>query len=344
MYYDVVNERLNISVVEPPTLGNFSTRFRELALNTSFFININDRCQPVPNATFGDYFGWAAHVGKYMGSRNLGPRFQNRTCDMWTYLTTTQVNLSLCAQGDIPLMLTIIQHDVTQSFSIYFEKDFFVGTPPASLFVPPANCLVPDPLCEGGEVIELDSFIFHPANMFDLYNENVADLLGDTVFICADSISNHSQVDQFQWVSRYTLQVWSAWGQYAECNRPTPNETGICIGSELFSVGRESAFGAKEKCGQCTNNSDSGSWYSLPTAGMCNSSTQPLGPNATLGDCSWRILTKQKTIDGKCLLKTNNMLDVCVKEGNYPFTQSSAILLQSFESSDPSKGGCPAIA
>jgi len=343
MYYDLKNRRSNISVVEPPTLGNFSTRFGELALNNSFFVNINDRCQPLDNGTFGDYFSWVA-VAKYMGQKTLGPRFQNRTCDVWQYISGSLINLTLCAQGNLPVTLTIIQHDSTQSFAIYFEKDFFPGTPAASLFVPPESCLIPDPLCDGGAVSELDAFIFHPANMFDLYNENVADLLGDTVFICADSISNHSQVDQFQWVSRYTLQVWSGWGQYAECNRPTPNETGTCIGTEKFSVGRESAFGVKEKCGQCTDNSDVGSWYALPTAGMCNSTTQTLGPNVTLGHCSWRMLNKTKTIDGKCLLKTNDMLGVCIKEGNYPFTQSSALLLQAFESSDPSKGGCPSIA
>jgi len=233
---------------------------------------------------------------------------------------------------------------VLRAFLFILRKIFFPGVPAASLFVPPANCLVPDPLCDGGESVLLDAFIFHPAHKFDLFNENVADLLGDTVFICADSISNHSSVDQFEWVSRYTLQVWSGWGQYAECNRPNPNATGTCIGTETFSVGRESAYGVKEKCGQCTNNSDTGSWYSLPTLGQCNSTTQPLGPNATLGHCSWRMLEKKKTIDGKCLLTTNNMLGVCIKERNYPFAQSSAILLQSFESSDPSKGGCAAIA
>jgi hypothetical protein len=343
MYYDLVNHRFNISIVEPAAIGNFSTNFKELALKDSFFINLNDRCQPVPNATFGDFFGWT-QVGKYIGQQTLGPKFQNRTCDLWRYVSANQVNLSLCAQGNTPVLLTIIQHDVTQSFSVYFEKDFFPGTPAASLFVPQPECFVADPLCDGGEVVELDAFIFHPAHMFDLYNENVADMLGDTVFICEDSMSNHSTIDQFQWVSRYTLQLWSGYGQYAECNRPKPNESGICIGSERFAVGREAAFGVKEKCGQCTNNSDVGSWYSLMTGGMCNTTTQQMGPNATLGQCTWRILEKKKTIDGKCLLTTNNMLGVCLKERNYPFAQSSAILLQSFESSDPSKGGCPAIA
>jgi len=342
MYYDLKNRRSNITVVEPTTIGNFSTQFRELALNRSFNIILNDRCQAIPNGTFGDYFSWTQAAAD-KGQRNLGPRFQNRSCDMWEFVFQ-QTNLTLCAQGNVPVLLNIIQHDVSQSFSIYFEKDFFPGIPAASLFVQPENCLVPDPLCDGGEAMELDAFIFHPAHMFDLYNENVADLLGDTVFICADSISNHSSVDQFQWVSRYTIQVWSAWGQYAECNRPTPNETGLCIGSETFSVGREAAFAIKEKCGQCADNTDVGSWFSLPTAGMCNSTTQPLGSNATLGQCTWRMLEKKKTIDGKCLLKTNDMLSMCLKELNYPFAKSAAILLQSFESSDPSQGGCVAIA
>ena len=105
-------------------------------------------------------------------------------------------------------------------------------------------------------------------NQFDIYNEDVADLAGDTEFICADAVSGHASQgsllgaawcldfvfvlcrdfsvvplasllvlshkyalsswlmmffcqDGYQWVSRYNLQVWSGWGDYAECNRYT---------------------------------------------------------------------------------------------------------------------------
>jgi hypothetical protein len=36
------------------------------------------------------------------------------------------------------------------------------------------------------------------ANQFDLENEDVADLLGDTAFTCADAVSNHT--DEGTWL------------------------------------------------------------------------------------------------------------------------------------------------
>lgn len=341
MYYDLKARHYNISVRETMPLSNFTTSMKEIALNTSYYLSLNDRCQPIEDAMFGDLFSWTK-VAAYEGQKTLGPKYRNRTCDQWGF-NASSVNLTLCTQDNTPVLLVLTQPDPTESFSIYFDTDFFAGTPPASLFVPPPNCYVPDPPCDGGASTQLDAFIFHPEHVFDINNENVADLLGDVVFICSDSLSNHSLIDQFQWVSRYNLQVWSGWGQYAECNRPSPKDPGTCIGLEKFLVGREAAFGMKEKCGQCADNSDVGSWYSLPTAGMCNSTSQPLGPNATLGQCTWRILEKKKTIDGKCLLQANNMLQVCLQEAAYPFAKSAAIMMAAFESTDPSQGGCPPV-
>lgn len=191
--------------------------------------------------------------------------------------------------------------------------------------------------------VQFDAYIFHPANVFDIYNEDVADLIGDTAFICADNLANHTSADAYQWVSRYSLQVWTGWGDYAECNRPSPSEEGVCISKEKYLVGREASFGLKPHAGQCVDNSDVGVWLSLPEAGMCQNESQVIGPEGT-GDCSWRIVQKLKTINGTCLLKQQGMLESCSKETDFPFAKTTAILASAFNSSDPSQGGCPDIS
>lgn len=207
----------------------------------------------------------------------------------------------------------------------------------------PDQCLEPPPICDGGEVTELDVYIFHPANQFDLYNEDVADLLGDTAFICSDAASGHTDSDAYEWVSRYSLQVWSGWGDYGECNRPSPHEEGVCISFEDYAVGREASFGLKPKGGQCVDNSDIGSWYSLPKDGMCQNDTQTLGPKGD-GNCSWRVVEKLKTINGTCLLKDQGMLNSCLSETSLPFKKTQYVLFNAFNETDPAKGGCPDIS
>jgi len=309
-----------------------------LADSTNTFSN--GRCASDNTSAFTDPFAWLA-VATFGGTVTLAPQFHSRTCNWWNF-SVANVTLAMCMQKNdtVPVLYAVDQAGLLEW--IYFGEDFAATQPPAEDFDLPRTCFEKAPLCDGGAVVELDAFVFHPQNQFDLINEDVADILGDTVFICVDA--NNTQLDHYAWISRYTLQVWSGWGEYAQCNRPQPNETGICIGKEVFSVGVEAPYGIKDKCGQCTKNDDVGNWYSLPTAGLCSSATQQLGPDPTRGHCSWRVLKRLKTIDGLCLLKTNGMLTACQNEFNYPFAHPSAILLQSFESDDPSQGGCPPIA
>lgn len=50
------------------------------------------------------------------------------------------------------------------------------------------------------------------------------------------------------------------------CNGYPP----LCFGLNDQYVGREASFGAKPDIGgQCTDNTDTGSWFSLPIAGQC---------------------------------------------------------------------------
>ena len=137
--------------------------------------------------------------------------------------------------------------------------------------------------------------------------------------------------------------MWSGWGDYAECNRPSPHEEGQCISFEKYAVGREASFALKKKGGQCVDNSDLGVWLSLPEEGMCQNATQQLGPEGD-GHCSWRALKKLKTINGTCLLNDRGMLDSCNREFDFPFPKTQAILASAFDSSDPAQGGCPDVS
>jgi hypothetical protein len=341
--FDADNKRENLTWSFQSQYGNLTQHFRGLILNTTYMIQ-NGRCEEDPGESFQNMFAWVP-LSKFVGTQTLGPLFENRTCDMWSLEVPFVGNLSICVQqNEIPVLYAISSNssNTIEVEQIYFGKDLNTTAPPASEFVPPPNCFVPDPPCPNGAVAELEAFIFHPAHMFDLINEDVGDLLGDTVFICNDV--NNTSFDHFQWVSRYSLQVWAGWGQYSLCNRPSPNQTGVCTGEEKYLVGREAPYGIKaQMCGQCTDNSDVGNWYSLPTAGLCNS-TQSLGPDSSKGECSWRVVKRLKTIDSICLVKTNGMGEMCAIEGDYPFTKTCAIMLRSFDYDDPAQGGCPAIA
>eukprot|EP00750_Incisomonas_marina_P001114 INCI10926.1.p1 GENE.INCI10926.1~~INCI10926.1.p1 ORF type:complete len:340 (-),score=43.79 INCI10926.1:815-1834(-) len=264
------------------------------------------------------------------------------------HLTSRQKNISLavCVDAEtnrLPLLYNV--STVGYSASSTYGPDIHENLTQSDL----ARLAIPEPcfdspaVCAGGEVQEFDAYIFHPAHVFDIYNEDVADLLGDTAFICADSLANHTSADDYQWVSRYSLQVWSGWGDYAECNRPSPSEEGVCISKEKYLVGREASFGLKPHAGQCADNSDVGVWLSLPEAGMCQNESQVMGPEGS-GNCSWRIVKKLKTINGTCLLQQQGMLESCSTETDFPFAKTTAILATAFNSSDPSQGGCPDIS
>lgn len=337
---DVPNKRY-IQEIDTPWLG-YMLNNTELVLPTKDFNFINGRCVQVNGSFFHDPFSWVRYT-KFAGAATLGPEFHSRTCNWWNLSEPAlNVSVALCMEKNDTIPVLAAANTGGSTELIYFQQDFRVVVPPASDFDIPTGCVEKAPQCPGGAVVELDAFIFHPQYEFDLYNEDVADLLGDTVFICADA--NNSQFDHYAWVSRYTLQVWSGWGEYALCNRPGVNKTGNCLGKETYAVGREASYGITPENGRCANNSAVGTWYSLPTAGMCNSTSQQIGPDPTKGHCSWRTLKRIKTIDGDCLLKTNGMFDACNQHYAYPFARPLAILQQSFASDDPSQGGCPPIA
>ena len=161
-------------------------------------------------------------------------------------------------------------------------------------------------------------------------------MIGDTVFVCFDVISNHTISDHYAWVTHYQLEVASKWGMYRECNGYPP----YCIGAVEANVGRESASAMGYLRGQCDPNEEYGSWYSLPAAGLCNASS-PINLEA---NCSWHLLQAVKTIDANCLLVQQDMLKACLQfQQTGDPAPAAAVFRAAFASDDPTQGGCPPI-
>ena len=63
-----------------------------------------------------------------------------------------------------------------------------------------------------------------------------------------------------------SLALIPRWGQYQNCNGYPP----VCLGASDFYVDHEAAEGLGLPAGgQCTDNPDTGEWWSLPAGGKC---------------------------------------------------------------------------
>lgn len=108
-----------------------------------------------------------------------------RQCNEWVLLTST-ANLSLCATNDRPVEL---RYNLTYYPYIYgyaFGDDFHAGEQNASAFIVPSRCYN-ETICPGApnSTEYISAYIFHPKNTTGMIeNQDVADLLGDTAFIC----------------------------------------------------------------------------------------------------------------------------------------------------------------
>ncbi|EGD79407.1 hypothetical protein PTSG_09819 [Salpingoeca rosetta] len=334
-FYDLENKNAmyNTSRLEPITSYTLNTSFYYLP-DVMYYV-ANDVCKPIRDGTFYDMFDWVrSSKTKYQGKLQI----DGRTCDQWLFVAPT-ATLTMCTDGNTPVLQSVYSDSTKTSQSFVFHKDFAPHPDPfdKSIFDPPHECNETPEVCPGPEEVEtLDAYIFHPKNTTgDIVNQDVADLLGDVVFICTDALSNHTSQDQYEYVSHYKIDVVNKWGQYEQCN----GYPGACIGDQLPPVGREASFGIKTRGGQCTNNTDVGSWFSLPESGLC-----PPGEKLSLANnCTWRINTRVKTIDGKCLLKDQGMLQSCVKEAHVPFPRTTEILVKAFKHDDKKKGGCPNV-
>ena len=151
-------------------------------------------------------------------------------------------------------------------------------------------------------------------------------------------------------------------------------------GNEHFWVGHEAALGMGDvDGGQCVVNPLVGEWYSLPEGGKCTGGAMPgdgsctwkatrerppreprlscLAPVDLITPMEPRIVRGRrlahtrtpvaaragvKTIDAQCLFK-HGFLAACKADTRAPFTTAQKTFLNAFASTDPTKGGCPAL-
>jgi len=307
---------------------------------------------------FHDMFSWASNplLSEFLGSHSVA----GRQCTLWKFrLGLGLVHQTLCADGNAPVELNISLAGHTKvsgySMSFRFEKLEAQGSDvDPELLDKPGECETVAPACSNGRgegPLALDAYVFHPgmsAIDYDLGDQNVADLTGDAVFICADRMQNNSAssfIDHnYTRISRYSLLVAPAYGQYAACNGyPDTSPPGpTCFGGDTRLVGREAPLFAGDGELRCASKSPIGFWYGLPKAGRCMKGRAP-GLDAWKSGCTWSVLKRLKTIDQKCLLDDHSFVRQCfedVQEGK-GFPRSTAALAAAFSSEDASKGGCP---
>eukprot|EP00730_Choanoeca_flexa_P007087 TRINITY_DN12279_c0_g1_i1.p1 TRINITY_DN12279_c0_g1~~TRINITY_DN12279_c0_g1_i1.p1 ORF type:complete len:415 (+),score=82.12 TRINITY_DN12279_c0_g1_i1:770-2014(+) len=320
--------------INPAPLVNGTEEFEQLFLENNLYVTLNSICRPVDGA-FYDFFGWV----QYASSAGTAV-VNNRPCQLWQFNTSHDA-LSVCVDADLrPVQYTLTLDHFPYSQTFDFGPDFHsVTSINASVFVPAEDCLHPAPTCQDRSInttTSLLAYVFHPnTTTGDIANQDVADELGDVVFICGDVLTNNTGNDHYSWVTLYNLTVVDNWAQYQQCN----DYPGTCLGYGGPGVGREASYGVHPNAGQCTPNDDVGNWYSLPKQGMCQRG-QTMGLDY---NCTWYIQRRIKTIDARCLLDTQGMQASCVKEGQVPFVSTRAILRKAFASEDVVNGGCPEL-
>lgn len=217
---------------------------------------------------------------------------------------------------------------------------------------------LPSPLCDPSHPrhVNLTLYMLHPNAATSAWgNHDMGDLLGDALFVCADNFSVHHYSDAF--FTEIVVEVDTAWGGYASC---TDTDPGACTpGAKLpgsverisnnFSVGRHIATywggtcgGVINATGQCTPNTQTGSWYSLPSYGQCVRHLSPVHSN-----CTWRVLAVGKTVRTTCLL-SNDLTASCeqptpVEPSGCSYGQTAEVMRRALSSTDPTQGGCAAV-
>lgn len=308
---------------------------------TNFFMN--GLCRPTGGYPFEPIFSWVPS-STYRGQVLIG----DRLCDEWAadlpklgpavlYVLANTSSPAIPVQVILPA--PAVNGDVVNA-TYLFSEELVVGSVDPEVW-DEWNPTCETPLvCEAGETVEEKVYLFHSVNDFQLVNTNVADQLGDTIFVCL--ALETGLFDYFEWVSEYSVMLNSTWGEYAFCN------FGQCLDGSVDRVGREASESLGPLTGQCTNNTAIGNWYSLPpyNSSLCSEeyANGTIGINGTEWfGCGWNVLEKVKTINGSCL-EGHGFYNACIADGDIPFPSASRIWTQAFASEDPSLGGCPAIS
>lgn len=184
---------------------------------------------------------------------------------------------------------------------------------------------------------KMELYLAHPNSTFDVAEQDMADGLGDVVFLCDEQFA--ATVNGYNVATKWELEVDVRFGQYALCN----GEPGVCFGGNTKAVGRESSFGAVGKDGgKCSSNEGIGSWYSMPRGGECAT-----GASVGTNGCTWRTTKRLHTLELSCVLEKKtlrkqglNLLEVCKEEKYPPYAKSTSIFEGAFTKG---LGGCPDV-
>jgi hypothetical protein len=125
--------------------------------------------------------------------------------------------MKLCVNADSePVVLALNEHGLGELLE--FGQPFVAGQPPASAFASPPGCGQPGPTCPDGASVRMEVVVFHPTNMFDIAGQDVADWLGDTMFLCLAGPNATSAGQQYMEISLWEIEVWTGYGLYSLCN------------------------------------------------------------------------------------------------------------------------------
>eukprot|EP00439_Symbiodinium_sp_Y106_P072454 s2796_g13.t1 len=362
---DVDLKASRMEIVAPYLLPQVTTNMTTLSVGNHTWIETGGSqhsqamCRTIPMfgpQGFEDMFSWASDpaISEYVGQSSVA----GRSCAQWRLRSSSSIiNETLCADGDIPVELNISMKSsaggVTKESHASYRFDPLSTEVDSSLLEKPSICDHVAPPCENGRgvgPVTLDAYVFHPglsAIDYSIEDQNVADLRGDALFICFDLMSNQSSFadHNYSLISRYSLQLSPAFGQYSACNGyPDTKPKGpVCIGGDTRLTGKEAPFFGGEGESRCADESPIGFWYSLPKAGHCPPGQAP-STTASESGCTWSIIKRAKTIHQTCLIKDHNFLASCKADfAQKDFARSTAALSAAFESEDFSKGGCPDI-
>eukprot|EP00927_Polykrikos_kofoidii_P029677 TRINITY_DN2562_c0_g1_i1.p1 TRINITY_DN2562_c0_g1~~TRINITY_DN2562_c0_g1_i1.p1 ORF type:complete len:404 (-),score=46.93 TRINITY_DN2562_c0_g1_i1:108-1319(-) len=287
---------------------------------------------PSPSDDFFQPLQWTIRKG----ASSVG----GEACDLWAtpfHIPGQSLQASACIAADgVPRAFNYsygLAYAAASSFSFLFSN-VVVRPPDEADFLLTDACTshYPSPQCAQISEVAMEVYRTRSANEPNsLENRDVGDALGDMAFAC-----DLAGIDGTKLVTKWAVRANSSWGQYGYCLYIGGNN--VCFGHTGKHVGRESALGlgAGAVQGQCSPNTDVGSWFSFPTEGHCQE-------GATLGTdgCTW-IAEVVRTVSAKCVYEDRGLKASCAEErGHAPMTKSANIFAAALATADPSKGGCP---
>ena len=318
--------------------------------NASYVILENNKYSDPNDYTFYNPLGWV-HSATFAGTRKDA---RGNVLHVWTAsfkwgtyeLLITPSGTPVVLKTKMTMSMSQMPHgsyETTQYYHSFlpnvvshiweeFNEDSF-RVPPVCQ---PPGGKQPDP-------VKQTIYVYHPKNEFNITRQDVADVRGDTYFVCSrlstyssDSgmFSSTGNNQTYEWISEWELEWIPRFGQYQNCNGYPPS----CLGKENFWVGHEAPLGMGLQGGQCQRNIV-GEWFSLPLGGKCAENWKQAPDGKT---CSWKQVRRVKTIDVECL-RNLGFEKMCKAESRSPYLHAEKIFKRAFALSDPLSGGCPRV-